>query len=234
MPTQLIAKLIELAHNEFQSDLEEHEIENRLVSNLLDRELDFTTEKGEQGTISFHSIGRGKNRPSTVVTLQAKGIEFEQDEQRLSLDLRYVFYEEYGHDFLINNNLTKFLITSPFVQKLGPSNYLIDFVMYGETIYRVNRCLSVFAGVIQAHQSSIHQTAIDWYDNRKSDWDDDPEISLEKPIRGGDPTEEPLEYLYGRSRDETYIGKYIKYIDNADGEMRELIDNRNTYAESEI
>jgi hypothetical protein len=91
MPTQLIAKLIELAYDETQSDLADHEVEDRLLDNLLGKDLDFTTEQGEQATISFHSLGRGEESPSTVVTLQVKGVEFSQDAERLTLDLRYIF-----------------------------------------------------------------------------------------------------------------------------------------------
>lgn len=234
MPTQLIAKLIELAYNEAQSELADHEIEDRLLDNLLGKNLDFTTEQGTHGTVQFHSIGQGEKLPSTVVTLQIEGIEFAQDAERLTLDLRYIFYQEYGYGFIFRGPSTKFLITSPFVQKLGPENILVEFTVYGNTVSKVNRCLSIFADVIRTHQETRHQTAIEWYDDRKSEWEDDPEISLQKPIRETISIEDPIEYIYANSNDESYIEDYIKYIDNPHGEMRELIDNRNTYARSEL
>jgi len=234
MPTQLISKLTELAYNEIQSDLSGHEIEGRLVDNLLGKSLNFTTEQGTEASVKFHSIGRGKKSPSTVVTLKVNGIEFEQDEQRLSLDLRYVFYREYGHDFLFTGTPTKFLVTSPFVQELGPSNFLIEFVIYGNTINHVNRCLSVFADVLKSHQGEVHQTAIEWYDDREDEWEENSGVSLEELISETDPTEDPIEYIYTKSDESSYIEEYIEYIDNSGGEARQTIDSRNTYAESEL
>ncbi|GAB3310953.1 hypothetical protein [Haloplanus salinarum] len=234
MPTQLIAKLIELAYNETQSDLAHHEIEDRLLDNLLGKNLDFTTEQGEQATILFHSIGRGKESPSTVVTLQVEGIEFNQDAERLTLDLRYIFYQEYGYNFLFSGTSTKFLITSPFVQRLGPANILIEFAIYGNTVNQVNRCLSILAEVIRVHQATRHQTAIEWYDDHENKWEGDPEITLEEPIRETVSIDDPIEYIYESSNDESYIEDYIRYVDNPRGEIRNLIDNRNTYARSEL
>lgn len=234
MPTQLIAKLIELAYNETQSDLAEHEIEDRLLDHLLGKELNFTTEGGTQASVLFHSIGRGTENPSTVVTLQVEGIEFIQDAERLTLDLRYIFYQEYGYNFLFSGPTTKYLITSPFVQRLGPSNILMEFVVYGDTVNQVNRSLSIFADVIRLHQGDRHQAAIEWYDNRKTEWDGDSEITLEEPVRETVSIDDPIEHVYATSNDEAYIEDYIQYIDNPHGETRELIDNRNTYAKSEL
>jgi hypothetical protein len=234
MPTQLVAKLIELAYNETQSDLADHGIEDRLLHNLLGKDLDFITEQGEQGTILFHSIGRGENSPSTVVTLQVKGVEFNQDAERLTLDLRYIFYQEYGYDFLFNGTSTRSLITSPFVQKLGPKNILIEFVVYGNTVSQVNRCLSILTDVIRVHQAARHQTAIERYNDGKDEWEGDPEISLEEPLRETVSIDHPIEYMFASSDDESYIEDYIRYVDNPHGELRDLIDNRNTHAQSDF
>lgn len=233
MVGELIAKLIELAQNEMQSDLAEHEIEDRLLDNLLGKDLNFTTEQGIQANVTFYGIGQGKKNPSTVVTLQVEGIEFEQDADRLTLDLRYVFYQEYGHKFCIGRPI-KFLITSPFVQFLGPENILIRFAVWGNTVHKISRCLPIFANVIREHQSTRHQSAVDLYENKKDDWDGDTEISLEGPIQEPASIEEPIEHIYATSSDENYIEDYIKYIDNTDSETRELIDNRNTFAQSKL
>lgn len=233
MPTQLIAKIIEMAHNELSPELSDHEIEHHLLDNLLGKQLNFTTEEGSQGTVRFHSIGRGEESPSTVVTLQVEGIEFNQEVDRLTLDLRYVFYQKYGYNFF-HGIATKFLITSPFVKKLGPDNILIEFLIYGDTVYQVNRCLSIFADVIRMHQGDRHQTAIEWYDERKEEWGDEYEITLEGPVRDTVSIDNPIELLYATGSDESYIEDYIRYIDNPHGETRESIDNQNTYAKSEI
>lgn len=232
MASQIIAKLIELAYNVVQSDLADHEIEDRLIGELVGKSLDFTTEQGEEGTILFHSIGQGKHQPSTVVCLQAKGVEFQQEPGRLSHDMSYIFYKAFGEEFLHNG--TKFLITTPAVQTLGPSNILIEFVMFGNTIHQINRCLAIFAEVIRKHQSELHQTAIDMYDQAGNEWDDSPDISLEDPIDNSITQETPMEYLSTISSEEVYIEEYIKYIDGEDKEFREMIDNRNTFAESEF
>jgi hypothetical protein len=233
MSTNLIAKLIELAYNETQVELADHGVEDRLLDNLLGKSLNFTTEQGTQATVLFHSIGRGVDSPSTVVTLQVEGVEFEQDADRLTLDLRYVFYQEYGYSFLFSNSSTKFLVVSPFVQKLGPTNILIEFAIYGDTVHHVNRCLSIFADVIQSHQSERHQSAIEWYDH-EAEWDGEPEITLEEPIRETASIDDPLEHISATASDESYVEDYIRYLDDIDDETRELVDNRNTYAQSEL
>lgn len=234
MPTQLIAKFIELGYKEMQSDLPEHEMERRLHDNLLGKRLNFTTEQGTKATIQFHSIGQGKASPSTVVTLQVEGIAFNQDPGRLTLDLRYVFYREYGHKFLFNGSGTKFLIASPFVKELGPDNILIEFAAYGNTVDHINRSLSIFADVIRVHQGDRHQKAIEWYNDREKEWEEDPDITLEKPIEDTASFDDPIEHIYATSNDESYIEEYIQYVDDPHGEARKIIDNRNTYAESEL
>jgi hypothetical protein len=88
--------------------------------------------------------------------------------------------------------------------------------------------------LIRLHQDQRHQTAIDWYDNRKEDWDGDQEIELEKPIKEVDPIDKPIEALSEFISEEAYIEEYIQYIDNPYGDTRELIDNRNTYAQSQL
>jgi hypothetical protein len=234
MPTQLLAKLIDVAYNEVQPDISQYEIENQLLDNLLGKSLSFSTKKGTRATIRFHNIGNGKNTPSTTVTLQVKGVEFIQEPERLTLDLRYIFYKEYGHDFLFRQDSIKFLVQSPFIQKLGPENVLIKCAVYGNTVGHINRSLSIFADLIRLHQDQRHQTAIDWYDNRKEDWDGDQEIELEKPIKEVDPIDKPIEALSEFISEEAYIEEYIQYIDNPYGDTRELIDNRNTYAQSQL
>lgn len=232
MATQLFAKLLELAYNEVKSDLDSHEKVDRLIDALLGKNLTFKTDEGEDGEIVVHNIGQGKKKPSTLVTLQIKGIKFYQDPQRLTLDLRYIYYQEYGHAFCFGTPV-KFLLTSPMVRKLGPSNILIEFVLYGDTVSQVNRCLSIFADVVRMHQTDPHQTAIDKYDNEGS-WESSPDIELSEPLREIDPLENPLEHVSQRVNDEVYIKEYIQYIDNPEGEMRRLIDNRNTFAESKM
>lgn len=232
MVTQLFAKLLEVAYNEVKSDLDSHEKVDRLIDALLGKNLTFTTSQGEKGNITIHNIGKGKKTPSTLVTLQVKGINFDQDPQRLTLDLRYIFYQEFGCSFFFGTPV-KFLITSPMVRKLGPSNILIEFVLYGDTISQVNRCLSIFANVVRMHQTDPHQTAMDKYDN-ESGWDDEPEVELSEPLSKIDPLENPLEHVSQRVDDEVYIKEYIQYIDNPEGDLRRLIDNRNTFAESKI
>lgn len=230
----IIGKIIELAYNEIQSDLAEHEIEDRLLKSLLGKSLNFTTKNGNEGTVSFHSIGQGKKIPSTIVTLQVEGIEFEQSAERLTLDLRYIFYQEYGYNFLFGGSSTKFLTKSPILQKLGPDNFLIEFAIYGNTVSQVNRCLSIFADLIRDHQASRHQTAIEWYDGQKTEWEGDPEITLDEPIREIASFDDPIETIYATTSDESYIEDYIRYIDDPNGEIRELIDNRNTHAQSDL
>lgn len=232
MASQIIAKLIELAYNGVQSDLADHEIEDRLIDELVGKSLDFTTEQGDKGTILFHSIGQGKHQPSTVVCLQVTGIEFQQEPKRLSRDMSYIFYKAFGEEFLHNG--TKFLITTPAVQKLGPSNILIEFVMFGNTIHQINRCLAIFAEVIRKHQSELHLSAINMYDHTGSDSGDGLDVSLEEPIDHSVSQDTPMEYLSAVSSEEVYIEEYIRYIDGEDREFRGMIDNRNTFAESEF
>jgi hypothetical protein len=98
----------------------------------------------------------------------------------------------------------------------------------------VNRCLSILADVIRAHQAARHQTAIEWYEDHDDSWEDDPEISLDEPISETLSIDDPIEYIYASSNDESYIEDYIRYVDNPHGEMRDLIDNRNTYAQSQL
>lgn len=232
MATQLIAKLIDITYNSLKPDLSGYELEDRLIKQLLGRKLTFTTEQGEEGQITFQNLGKGTESPSTVVTLQVEGIELNQDEQRLTLDMRYVFYQQYGHEMLFSGSTTKFLRTSPFVQKLGPENILIEFVMHGDTIYWVNRCLPIFADVVQYHQSELHQTAIDWYDNRRETEGDSVEVSLDEPVKREVSLDDPLEFISKVADDESYIEKYVKYIDEPYGETRTMIDSRNTHASS--
>ncbi|WP_144050391.1 hypothetical protein [Halorubrum persicum] len=155
----------------------EHQKEDRLVDNLLGKSLSFTTEDGDKGTIEFHSIGAGGRNPSSVVTLQIKGIDFDQDHNRLTRDLRYIYYKTHGYPFFFGTP-TKFLVTLPLVQKLGDSNILLEFAIYGDTIHRVNRCLAVFAEVIKKHQGKLHQTAIKKYNSNKINIDSDTEVSI--------------------------------------------------------
>lgn len=232
MYSQVLTKLIEITFNVVQDDISGHEVEDRLVDNLLGKELEFTTQDGSEGVISFHSIGRGSKVPSSVVTLQVKGIEFDQEPSRLSHDLRYIYYKTHGHSFFVGSP-TEFLVTSPFVRKLGPSNILIEFVIYGDTIHQVNRCLAVFAKVIKKHQSSLHQTTIERYKNGNTEFDDDSDVSLEEPLSNQTPSDDPLEITFTIAGDEVYIEEYTKYLDNYD-EFQTLIDNRNTFAESKL
>lgn len=231
MSSQLIAKLVEITYSSLKPDLSGYEAENRLIEHLIEKELKFTTRDGE-GQISFQNIGQGTESPSTVVTLQVKGIEFNQDFQRLTLDMRYIFYQQYGHKMLFSGTMTKFLRTSPFVQKLGPENILIEFVMHGDTIYWVNRCLPIFADVVKHHKRELHQTAIDWYDNREAEWEDSVEVSLDAPVGKEVSLDDPIEMMSKTADDRSYIEKYIKYIDEPHGDTRRVIDNRNTHASS--
>ena len=213
-------------------------IESQLLDNLLGKCLNFSTKKGEEATIEFHNIGQGERDPSTTVALQVKGVEFSQEPDRLSLDLRYIFYKQYGYDFLLGPEKINFFIESPFVRKIGPDNILIKFAVYGNTVGHINRSLSIFADLIRLHQADLHQTAIDWYDNRKEGWGSNQEIELEKPIEN--PTHHApqkdtmLESMYEKASEEAYIEKYIQYIHNPHGDTRELIDKRNTHARSEL
>lgn len=229
-PTPLIPKLIELAYNEAGPDLTEHEIEERLLDYLLGKELKFSTEKNDSAIIRFHSLGRSTDG-GTVVTLEVEGIEFEQEAERLTLDLRYIYYKQYGHQFCFGNP-TKFLTSSPFVQSFSPQRILIEFAVYGETVHHVNRSLPIFADIIKLHQGERHQTAIDWHENQKDELDNESGVNLEEPIQSSKSADEPIEYLYARSDDESYIEEYINYIDNPRGNIRNIIDNRNTFADS--
>lgn len=92
----------------------------------------------------------------------------------------------------------------------------------------------MFAGVIRVHQGERHQTAIEWYDDRRAEWDGDPDITLEDPIKETASIDDRIEHIYATSNDESYTEDYIRYIDDSHGETRELIDNRNTYAQSKI
>lgn len=226
MPDKTFATLIDKIHETIQPDLNEHEIEDRLLDRLMGKKLNFSTTAENQAVIKFHNIARGKKSPSTMVTLQVEGVEFDQNPERLTLDLRYVFYQQYK-----NSGLTdKFLITSPFVQELGPENILIKFGIYGNTVFQVNRCLSIFADVVKAHQDDRHQTAIAYYNEQGEEWGSDPDISIDHPIT-------PRDYgvvgiLFNKIQDESYIEDYIRYINDHDGNFRETIDNKNTWAES--
>lgn len=231
MPTQLLAKLLEITYNEVQTDLKEHEKEDRLVDNLLGKSLSFSTKESDNGMIEFHSIGAGKREPSSVVTLQVRGTEFDQDSTRLTRDLRYIYYKTHGYAFF-SGTPTNFLVTPPLVKKLGSSNILIEFVIYGDSIYRVNRCLAIFAKVIKKHQGDLHQTAIEQYDNDEVDADGDSNISLEEPISEEISEDNFIEYTLTATDDEVYIKEYAKYLD--DESFREIIDDRSTFAESKL
>lgn len=231
MPSQLLAKLIEIAHNAVQADLKSHEVEDRLVDNLLGKSLDFTTEEDQKGTISFHSIGRGSKNPSSIITLQVEGIEFDQESSRLTRDLRYIYYDTHGHTYYFGSPM-EFLVTSPIVQKLGPSNILIEFVIYGDTIHQVNRGLSVFAEVIKKHQSKLHQTAIEQYENGKIELEGDSCVSIEEPLSNEITQNSPLKYIRAIADDEVYIKEYAKYLD--ENSFRDMLNNRNTFAESKL
>jgi hypothetical protein len=231
MSTQLIAKLIEITYSSLKPDLSGYEAEDRLREHLIEKELKFTTEDGE-GRVSFQNIGQGTESPSTVVTLQVKGVEFNQDSRRLTLDMRYVFYQQHGYEMLFSGTTTKFLRTSPFVQKLGPENILIEFVMHGDTVYWVNRCLPIFADVIRHHKSELHQTAVDWYDNREDEWGESVEVSLDTPVNEEVSIDDPIEMISKTADDKSYIEKYIKYLGEPYGDTRRVIDNRNTHASS--
>lgn len=238
MPTQLLAKLIDITYKQVQPDVSQHEIESQLLDNLLGKSLNFSTKKGTQATIEFHNIGQGERHPSTTVALQVKGVEFSQEPDRLSLDLRYIFYKQYANDFHLGSEKINFLIQSPFVRKLGPENILIKFAVYGNTVGHINRSLSIFADLIRSHQADLHQTAIDWYDNRKEEWDSNLGVELEKPIENPNhhapQKDDILEAMYERGREEAYIEEYIDYIHNPHGDAREVIDKRNTYARTEL
>ena len=233
MPSQLLAKLIELAYDETRPNLDEHEKIDRLHEALLGKDLDFTTDQGAQGNISFHNIGQGKRAPSTLITLQSKGIEFTQDTQQLTLDIRYLFYHQYGHQFFFTSS-TKFLITLPIIRKLGPRNILIEFLIYGDTFSRVNRCLSIFADIIRLHQADRHQKAIECYNSNEYEWDGGPKINLSGPIKETDSVNNPFEYMSSKTDDEVYIKEYVKYIRDPEGSIRETFDNRSTFAESQM
>ena len=238
MPTELLAKLIDITYQQVQPDISQHEIENQLLDNLLGKSLNFSTKEGEQATIEFHNIGQGERQPSTTITLQVKGVKFSQEPDRLSLDLRYIFYKQYGYEFLLGSEKINFLIESPFARKLGPDNILIKFAVYGNTVGHINRSLSIFADLIRLHQADLHQTAIDWCDNRKEEWDGNQEVELEKPIETPNhraPQEDiMLEAMYEKASEESYINEYIQYIHNPHGDTRKLIDKRNTHARTEL
>lgn len=117
---------------------------------------------------------------------------------------------------------------------MGSDNILIKFAVYGNAVGHINRSLSIFADLIRSHQAQRHQTAIDWYNNRKEEWVDDLEIELEAPVEEINPVDKPIEAISEVVSEEVYIKEYIQYVDNPYGDMRELIDNRNTYAQSEI
>jgi hypothetical protein len=230
MESVAIAKLIEASYQGLKSNLDTHEVEDRLINKLLGKELNFTTGQGNKGVIRFQSLGLGKRDPSTAVTLQAEGVEFEQDKRRLTLDLRYVFYQELGHASSVSDS-AGFLISSPIAQKLGPSNILIKFIGYGNTIYRTARFLPIFAGVLRKHQAELHQTAIEVCDEKK--WEADPDIELSAPVSEQSTPDKPWDFMMKRADDISYIREYINYIHNH-GEIREWIDNRNTNAQSKV
>jgi len=233
MATSILAKLIELAYDQSQADLPPYEIENRLIDSLLGKSLEFSVDENQIAEISFHGIGRGSERPSTVVSLQVQGVDFEQSTDRLTLDFRYIFYNLFGHDYLFSN--VEFLVTSPTVQKLGEDNILIEFVLYGETVYQVNRSLETFAKLIKTHQSELHQTAIRIYEDHSQEYQSgNYEIRLEEPISSNVPAGKPLHYIRESASDEYYIEEYIEYIDDPEDSNRELIDNRNTFASREL
>ena len=231
MPSPLFAKLIEITYKAVQADLKDHEIEDRLVDSLLGKSLNFTTEGDSKGTVSFHSIGKGSKNPSSIITLQVEGIEFEQKSTRVTEDLRYIYYNTHGYTFFFGSP-TEFLVTSPFVRKLGPSNILIEFVIYGNTIHQVNRCLTIFAEVIKKYQGELHQTAIEQYENGEIELDDDSSVSLEEPLSEEISQDNPMEFVRTRVDDEVYIKEYAKYLDD-DG-FRDMLNNRNTFAESKL
>lgn len=214
-----------------QPELEEYQIEDRLIDNLLDKELEFTVEGHGQATIKFHSLGAGKKRPSTVVTTHIEGVEFDRDSQGLTLDFRYIFYKAFGHDFMFGHPV-KFLISPPTVRKLGPDSILVECVIYGDTIHQVNRCLEIFAEVVRRHQHELHQTAIEKY-KEIGRWTDSTEFSLNESITIPPSTADSIDVIHAVTRDESYIEEYIKYMSNY-GEVRRTIDNRNTFAISEM
>ena len=227
MVSEIAAKLIEITADKVQQDLAGHEIEDRLLRHLLGKRLQFTTSQGTEGAISFHSLGRGQKEPTSVVSLQVEGVEFDQQAPRLQLDLRYIYYTEYGLS-LSSGKSVKFLVTSPIVQKLGPSNILIEFVMYGNTVHRVNRCLNIFTKVIKQHQSSLHQTAISEYDETTIDPNDDVDISLDRPISAEANPPDYMKILANKTSDEQYIEEYIDYLKGTNDGFRQTVDNRNT------
>lgn len=234
MPTRVLAKLLELTYKEMKADVPEHEIEDRLLDNLLGKSLQFTTEQGQQGCIQFHSIGRGKRSPSTVISLQISGVNFEQGNLRLSLDLRYIYYKEFGHRFMFHGSPSKFLVTSPAVQKLGPNNVLVEFVVYGNTVHQVNRSLEIFAEVVRCHQDQLHQTAIEHCDQYDSTSGDKSCVSFKQSLSGDSLARDSIDLIEKVYSDESYIEEYIGYVNNPKGELRRVMDQRNTYADSEL
>ena len=233
MVSEIAAKLIEITADEVRQDLAGHEIEDRLLNHLLGKRLQFTTAQGTEGAISFHSLGRGQKEATSVVSLQVEGVEFDQQAPRRQLDLRYIYYTEYGHSLFFGTSV-KFLVTSPIVQKLGPSNILIEFVIYGNAVHRVNRCLNIFAKVIKQHQSSLHQTAISEYDETAVDTNDDVDISLDRPISVDANPPDYMGILLNKISDEKYITEYIHYLNDTNDGFRQVVDNRNTYASSKL
>jgi len=233
MVSEIAAKLIEITADEVRPDLAGHEIEDRLLNHLLGKRLQFTTAQGTEGGISFHSLGRGQKDVTSAVSLQVEGIEFDQQAPRLQLDLRYIYYTEYGHPLFLGTPV-KFLVTSPIVQKLGPSNILIEFVVYGNTVHRVNRCLNIFAKVIKQHQSDLHQRAISEYNETAIDTSDDVEISLDGPISGDATPPDYMEISANEISDEHYIKQYIDYLRDTNGGFRQTVDSKNTYASSKL
>lgn len=222
------AKLLDIAHQEAQDDLNFTEHTDHLHKHLADYRYEFSIEKEDElqdTAIVVENVGF-RDQTSLTVSLGIEDFELpKQEMDRFQQEFRYIYYALHGRNRMNHPLLTEL----PAVHQLSPVDVKIVCGVEDTSVPWVKTSVKHFANVLSHYHQPMHQTARDLFDEHGNAYKKGEYNPPMRPrIDDSDSSHTPDDFMETLGQG-NYIREYFDFMTNKDG-FKETVANRVAYS----
>lgn len=222
------AKLLDIAHQEAQDDLDLTEHTDHLHNHLADYRYEFSIEKQDELqeiAIAVENVGF-RDRTSLSVSLAIENFELHRQEMdRFQQEFQYIYYAVHGRNRMNHPLLTEL----PAVHQLSPVDVKIVCGVEDISVPWVKTAIKYFANVLSHYHQPMHQAARDLLDEHRDDYKEGDYNPPLRPNMDGRDNYYSSDDLMEILSQGNYLHEYFDFMTNKDG-FGETVANRVAYS----